>query len=528
MCRGSGGECDPAEQCPRAADAACPADSFEPDGTECGNPGDGVCDLQDTCDGSGACDDNVEPTGTDCANDDSFCNGDEVCSATGTCESPGDPCPGTECNTCQEESDTCFDDPGTGCGDGADNECTDPDTCDGDGFCQPNNEACAAVTDSGLCSFDVSPKGVCVDGGVPTGEPCDPDPSLGETCDVGTCEPENQFRLLFTPDGKNWPAHKLVASNPGQTFYNLMSDNSGCTAGDAVTFEIEVPYPYVTVGAMPVHVYDGALVGTIPDPDNPDQECFVPEAALDEFGSQLNIEDWFSGAAIAGWMCPDLDPLLANQPMVPSFTCILTVVTEYPASCQLYVNVHLDYGLKGPQLDWNPGEGNPDRYDPDNVSAWVSYDALVDETQTTLGGAVGIEDCKDMTFSHEEVMGGIGDSFSDTVQNLNIFKRPAGAFGFVSTSSDGQGAGGVGLSLVHPTNGVVHTGETDEDGYYLLNYKHKGKPTVYTIVLDNGSGLSGEAPLKGNGFVEVNFDLTTGTATTEGDEKPGNQGKSGQ
>ena len=579
VCRtGSGDVCDPDELCPGEANAACPADIVASDGTACGNPGDGVCDLQDTCDGSGACDDNVEPTGADCTDDEFFCNGDEVCSATGTCESPGDPCPGTECNTCQEESDTCFDDPSTGCGDSADNECTDPDTCNAFGFCEPNNEACAAVTSSALCTFDVSPKGVCVDGsGIPNGDVCDTqtgDPA----CNSGTCVEENQFRLLFTPDGRNWPAHKLTASNPGQFFYNLFSDAStqgscennqspcdtsivddcgqgiACIqdcAGNMETFEIKVPYPFVTQGATPVHVYDGSLVSTEPSGVCVDDttglqgdtcdliafpetgcaegstcsgQCFIPpETALDEFDNELAIGDWFSIVDPPGWSCDMLNKMMPNQ----MGFCTLSVTATYPDSCELYINVHLDYGLKGPHTDWNPMEGYPDRYDAGDASPWGSADALVDETNSSvIPKPVGIEDCKDLNFSHEEL--GTTTSFDDTVQNLNYFKRPAGAFGFVSTSSDGQGAGGVGLSLVHPTNGVVHTGETDEDGYYLLDYKHKGKPTVYTIVLDNGSGLSGEAPLKGNGFVEVNFDLTTGTATTEGDEKPGSQGKSGK
>ena len=41
------GECDPDEVCTGIADEACPADSFEPVGTACGNPGDGICDLQE-------------------------------------------------------------------------------------------------------------------------------------------------------------------------------------------------------------------------------------------------------------------------------------------------------------------------------------------------------------------------------------------------------------------------------------------------------------------------------------------------
>ena len=306
----------------------------------------------------------------------------------------------------------------------------------------------------------------------------------------------------------------------------------------------------MTHGATPIHVYDASIVNTEPDGVCVDDasgingdacdltafpgtgcdtgstcsgQCFVPpNTSLESFDNELAIGDWFSTTDPAGWVCDQLDKTAPNQ----MGFCTLTVTATYPDSCQIYINAHLDYGLKGPKTDWNPMEGNPDRYDAGDLSPWGSADALVDETNSSIiPKPIGIKDCQDLNFSHEEL--GTSAQFGDTVQNLNEFKRPAGAFGLVQTSSDGEGISGAGLSLVHPSNGVVQTGETDEDGYFLLNYKHKGKPTVYTITLDDGSELTGEAPLKGNGFVEVNFDLTTGTATTETDEKSGpQQGKS--
>ena len=57
---------------------------------------------------------------------------------------------------------------------------------------------------------------------------------------------------------------------------------------------------------------------------------------------------------------------------------------------------------------------------------------------------------------------------------------------------------------------------TDADGYYFLNYKHKGKAVWYTVALydsddspllvnTSGTGNPGNVPLQANGFAEQNF-----------------------
>ena len=531
----------------------------------------GVCDVAEACDGSGvSCPADAKST--------TVCRAGAVCDPEELCNRTDITCP----------SDVVLGE-GDPCGDPTSNACTLADTCDDSGFCQPNNLACAAVTDSSLCSFDFSTKGVCVDGGgTPTGQACDVLTGLvepasdGMSCsDVGavSCEQENQFRLLFTPDGKLWPTHKANATNPGQFYYNLISDgstiglcdndNSPCDTsvpndcgisntcvqacvGMLETFTISVPYPFITHGARPVHVYDGSLVTSDPfcvddqtlevteacdfvtfDPtgcpagESCDGQCFVPpEVALAALDRELSIGNWFDAPApIIDWSCPTFNEMLVNN----MGTCTLTVMATYPASCQLYVNLHLDFGLKGVHVDWNPGDGKPDRYDPDltaGASDWGSYDALVDQSQMFAVGTLGIQDCKDLDFSHSTDFAGEG--FGDTAQNLNIFKKPSGCFGLATTSSDGEGVTGATLSLMHPIDGIVLTAETDEDGYYLLEYKHKGKPTAYTVTLTTADGteLSGQAILKGNGFAEVNFDLTTGTVEVVNDgSKTGGGGK---
>ena len=48
------------------------------------------------------------------------------------------------------------------------------------------------------------------------------------------------------------------------------------------------------------------------------------------------------------------------------------------------------------------------------------------------------------------------------------------------------------------------TAPTDEDGWYMIVYKHTGKPAEYTVELQ-GYGLSASGTLKANKLAEVNF-----------------------
>src|SRR4030095_9334178 len=62
---------------------------------------------------------------------------------------------------------------------------------------------------------------------------------------------------------------KLTSSNPGQTFYNVFFNG---TPGQVATFNLTIPYPYVTQGATPVHAYDGATITVAAD----GTLCIVP------------------------------------------------------------------------------------------------------------------------------------------------------------------------------------------------------------------------------------------------------------
>ncbi len=406
-------------------------------------------------------------------------------------------------------------------------------------MCGPNNEPCSSVTSSSLCEFDMQlDKGTCTESNAAClfdfaaceaagGTTCadgiclDADgQDLFVACTDGCadandfCEQTRQFRLVFTPDVKNWVGYKLNASNPGQTFYNLFYEGD---PGDNVTLQITVPYPYVTVGATPVHVYDGDLVEvTDADPSCDGQQFVPPEEALAESHVQLSIEDWIDGGVNnVEVTCEEVCVPDGTSTAPPKVFCTFSVEVTIPDSGIVYVNAHLDYGLKGPRLDAYPcGDASYDR--GASASVWSSYDALVN-TSPDGSGDLAIADCQDYSFSHtDDVPGGLPID-GDSVQNLNKFKRISGAFGLVQASATSSAIDGAQLLLVRQDSGeVVQTAETDEDGAYLLLYKHKGKPALYNVfLLGETEDLVQEIELQGNGWVEVMFDVDTWTTTVE-------------
>ena len=495
-CRAGTGECDVAESC-TGSDADCPEDTFQPEGTVCGDDSNSICDNPDTCDGLGSCQANNEPTTTLCRADAGECDVAEYCDGAGYCPDDG------------------FEEPGTPCGDQTAGLCTGPGMCNDEGTCLSGNHPCGMVTSSSLCPFDMEPtKGACAEiTGYMADQPIYQYTNQACLCSSGTyddgvcvvgdsslscgsggiCKLSNDFRLLFSPDVQQFPSYKLNASNPGQFYYNLIVDTE--------TVTITIPYPFVTQGARPVHVYGGDVPIV--------NDCFLPEEGSEFWsgGPVITMEDWVDGTSAEepyNFICkpsdgPDIQPVASC-----SFT-INVPAEAFSANGLAYVNIHLDYGLKGINVNANPPDGNADRYNHDaSLSNWNSSNALLDDSSE-----IGIQDLQNYWFSH------LAESakFGDFIQNVNLFKGIAGAFGQVSYSVEDlvEGLPGYYLELVDSENNVVQTGLTDEDGYYLLQYKHKGKPAPYTIDLYESEGgpliytTSPSFYLQGNGWVEINF-----------------------
>jgi len=519
QCRASTGQCDAAETC-TGSSGSCPADAVAPDTATCtgasnGGPCDGTdhcsgtdttcvdeyksgdvcraaaneCDQQETCDGSsGSCP------------DDAFAASTTTCTGT----SNGGPCDATD--TCSGTSAECVDryEPSTHVCRPDAGECDEAETCSGtSGSCPSDAKAeCAVVTSSSLCPFDV---------------------------DANACGGGDQFRLVFTPDVQLWPASKLSSSNPGQTYYNAVVTG---TPGDEMPVEIEVPYPYVTMGGQALHVYDAEALTFASGPHG---ACFVPFGAIQSEGVDIVIEDYQPKCVSAscsnglGACATDADCVqdgsgaYALKCVPPAGTCdgagagtpadlsagycTFTVDVTFPASGQVYLNLHLDHGLTGPHVD-ACSDGLADRYDSKPVSGGV--DALENRDGADNGtGDLAIPNCQEYEFAHACPTATCFGS--DVVSSVNEFKGIAGVLGQIMLAD--EAVSGQSLRLLNGKT-VVATGTTDADGFYLLNYKHKGKAANFTVEIV-GSGLKQVVTLKANGYVAVDWDLATALATVD-------------
>ena len=117
-------QCDNPDTCDGSGN--CQANN-EPSGTSCGSNANTDCDNPDTCNGSGACQANNEPSGTSCTADSNTCTADQ-CNGTGTCAHPTLP-------------------NGTVCNDG--NPCTQTDLCSG-GTCVGSNPVVVTEVNSSV------------------------------------------------------------------------------------------------------------------------------------------------------------------------------------------------------------------------------------------------------------------------------------------------------------------------------------------------------------------------------------------
>jgi hypothetical protein len=230
---------------------------------------------------------------------------------------------------------------------------------------------------------------------------------------------------------------------------------------------------------MPVHAYGN--VDPIDLNEDGTIDCFKPIDEMAAYDAVFTLEDYTDG-----------DPYILTLENVP-----------LSASGFVYVNIHLDYGLKGPVVDAD-GDGLFDRYDktsnPDGTSDAVDFN---DTAQ------ISIADRTQYVFSYTAN----GISHSDTVENINEFKKIPGVAGFVYDDSILYIGQDITVKLVIPDSvkgvgGEILDTMADEDGWYMIEYKHKGKPTDYLIQLWKGEVKIAEypIPLKGNAFVEWHFD----------------------
>jgi len=138
----------------------------------------------------------------------------------------------------------------------------------------------------------------------------------------------NQFRLIYTPFSPG--PFKMAASNPGEFFDNVVFFTGSATG--TVTLEISVPYPFVTQGSQPIHVFDGYTPGD-----------FTSHGA--DITSKFTITGTSSKTpsnALAITLGDYTPPVSLGTTEVN-----IELTGPAPASGIVYVVIHLDYGFKG-------------------------------------------------------------------------------------------------------------------------------------------------------------------------------------
>jgi hypothetical protein len=265
------------------------------------------------------------------------------------------------------------------------------------------------------------------------------------TFDENTSVPGSTFRLIFTPYS---PGSKLSASNPGQFYYNVF-DNEPT---GKITFTL--PYPFVTQGAVPIHVYSSVATTTVSG-----QTCLIPGTEIAHSSEQITLESYKGG----------------------TFGSTTTATVAFTSKTGFaYANIHVQYGLKG-------------------TSGWSKGGVSGKDAVNSLGFPTIVND---QTYLFEETD---GSPDKQTASSENVFKKDPGIAGLVEKAS-GDPVANVPVYIYDSSNHLVFKGLTDQDGWYQWEYKYTGKAATFTVKL--GSPYTGHqetATIKSNGFALVNF-----------------------
>ena len=450
----------------------------KPDGSACND--EQYCTVDDQCT-SGACGGSPRDCsdGLSCTTD--TCNEGMdrcdhpidagTCLISGTCYNNNNNNPANECQACiagTSQTDFTNKTTGTLCGSSSDTDCDNPDTCNGSGVCQPNYEAAdTPCTDEGSpCTSDLCDGvGVCQHEGP---EACSA-VTNSSLCpfDVYTNTDVSDLRLIFTPD-MSATVSKLNASNPGQFYYNVFDGS-----GDGNTLTIDIPYPFVTQGAVPIHVYDSATMD--------DNGCWTPGNLVT--GCMINTT--------GGHLSPSGAPVIMLGDYASGFgaTTAVSVDCPVPSTGFLYVALHLDYGLKGTVTGCTKSYPNY----PDT--------SVIDASCTTPTNTT-IDDQKEYVFNNSI------SSDSVTIQSLNTFKKDPGIGGLVLQYGTNNPVPNVEVQIYDSSNKLLATVKTDQDGWYMWAFKYTGKAATFTVKLpDYKQQPPQRVTLKSNGFVVVTFTL---------------------
>jgi hypothetical protein len=224
---------------------------------------------------------------------------------------------------------------------------------------------------------------------------------------------------------------------------------------------VTLPYPWITQGANPIEVYDGVTLKT-----SGGQTCLTPGKKVFAGSQQVTLSNY------------------GSKPVMGVTTRTLNVTVTVPASGFVFLAIHLDYGLKG--------------------STGYNRNSVDDATACANTAAILVPNNQSYTFS----VGGEANANS-TVSSYNTFKKNPGTGGLAQSQTTTFSVPGATATLKDTKGTVLGTGVTDQDGWYLINYKANGKATTYYLTLTppkgSGSAQTKAITLKANGYVEVDF-----------------------
>jgi hypothetical protein len=265
--------------------------------------------------------------------------------------------------------------------------------------------------------------------------------------DVDTKQQGQQFKLIFTPDVPDNPSkYRLTASNPGQFRYNAFFIGQ---LDEGEDFTLQLPYPFVTQGANPVHVYSALKLG--------ENKCLIP-------GKDITSQFSITGVPVA---------LGTGYNTFGQFATI-TVESNDEYSGFVWIVVHGDYGLK-------KSIGN------------LGKDANNNAVPTIFN---------DYKYTFKVKAPFTGQSI---IENLNVFKRDPGFVGLV-TDSFGNPVKDVQVEIWGPTGTKLGAVSTDKDGWYAYNYKYTGKASTFSLKLP-AYNMKQSVIMKSNTLIKTDFTL---------------------
>ncbi len=402
---------------------------------------------------------------------------------------------GTPCddgNPCTV-SDSCQSDVCTG---GAPFVCLPSDACHLAGVCNPVTGSCSnpaiSCADSNPCTTDSCDPAIgCVHVGSDG-----PDNSCSKLTDESHCELETgicgnsptvpEFKLVenqkpeFSTIQNRMDLNDYIinSSNPGQLAYNVFLSGA---PGASMDLSIQVPFPFVTQGANPVQVFDGA---------RKTGGCFVAGAPV----GGVTI------ASAGGHVSPAGNAVIfLSDYAVQNIggTTSLHLTGTVPASGLAYVTIHLDYGLKRVSR-WQQAL---------DLTTLQGPDTNLDGVPDGLGsGPIAIASPQPYGFGFD----GGGGPHSSNPASCNKIKRNRGVNGSTLRTLTGDPVANVRVQFFGPTGALIATTNSDVDGFFSFVYKAKGRPASYTVTLPDFHEQRTVTLSGSNGYAFASFeDLPT-------------------